>query len=652
MKKRLVTLDIELYKNYFLAYFKDVDSGKRKSFEMYEGKPLDTLGLYNFLNNPRYTFVSFNGIKYDAVILAAAVEGYSIEEMKVISDAIIVGGKWYWEIYNDWGFKRLYFDHIDVMEVAIGKCSLKIYGARIHAPKLQDLPIEPDALLTREEMRIIKDYCENDLDTTNLLRLEVIKDLTVREEMTQKTGIDMRSKSDAQIAEALFKKQLNDIGVKATKSKLHPGAKVYYNVPEYFYDMTDNDDIIEFMDLLKKHPFVVSTNGKVTTFPYQLQGRQNLEEITAEHKTYVEKFKSRKGNENKKPMDFEEYASKKAKVIGIAGKPYKLGMGGLHSQEKKQIVKAEGGYHLAERDVASYYPNMILNQSLYPKHLTESFMGLYRKVVEHRLEAKKKKSDKSLTEEQRAHYKQVDATEKIVINGSFGKFGSPYSILYAPDLLLQTTISGQIGLLILIDELEKHDGINVVSANTDGIVVHCEIELHDKVDEICSWWEKSTNLILEETSYKALYSRDVNNYIAVKENGGVKLKGAYKEPGLSKNAMAYISAKAVVDYLSKGETIEDTIELCDDIRDFMCVKQVTGGGEWRGEKLGKAVRWYYATDGESIHYCKNGNKVGESDNAYPAMNLPSEFPENVDTQLYIERAYKMLDALGVKYERL
>ena len=33
---------------------------------------------------------------------------------------------------------------------------------------------------------------------------------------------------------------------------------------------------------------------------------------------------------------------------------------------------------------------------------------------------------------------------KIVVNGSFGKFGSRYSILYSPDLMLQVTITGQL----------------------------------------------------------------------------------------------------------------------------------------------------------------------------------------------------------------
>jgi DNA polymerase elongation subunit (family B) len=59
---------------------------------------------------------------------------------------------------------------------------------------------------------------------------------------------------------------------------------------------------------------------------------------------------------------------------------------------------------------------------------------------------------------------------KITINGSFGKLGSVWSILFAPDLLIQTTITGQLALLMLIHRLERK-GIPVVSGNTDGIII-------------------------------------------------------------------------------------------------------------------------------------------------------------------------------------
>lgn len=649
-KKDIVTIDIECYINYFLVKFKHHATGRCKSYTKNAKSTIDREKLRSFIKNPKYTFVSFNGIYYDQLMLIAAIEGFSLKQLKELSDDIIVNNFKYWDAFDKYSLPRINFDHIDIKEVAIGQCGLKIYGARIHAPKLQDLPFEPNHVLNDFEQEETDKYCENDLDTTFLLYKTIEGDIDIRRDMTEEYGIDFRSKSDAQIAEALFKKQLIEIGCIPKRANIKPGKKIFYEVPEYFYDLTDNPDIIEFMDLLKEVPFVVGDSGKVTNFPYQLLGEKDIEEFTNEYNEKVEAGKMHDKKTGKLKMTLEEYLEKKPKVIYVGGRKYKLGMGGLHSQESKQVVKAKGGYKLFERDVTSYYPNIILNQKLYPKHLSEQFMGLYRNVVETRLKSKALKDDKSLTEAERNRHKKIDKIFKIVINGSFGKFGSVWSILYAPDLLLQVTVTGQIGLLILVDELNKLSETEVVSANTDAVVVHCSDEDYTEVNQICSHWETTCNLTLEETPYRAMYSANVNNYVAVKTNGGTKIKGACKKPDLSKNILAYISSKAVVDYLVNGEDIEDTVCLHDDIRDFLCAKKATGGAEWKGTPLGKAVRWYYGTDGESIHYVKNGNKVADSDGASVCMDLPEEFPENVNFQFYIDRAYKLLKSMGVNNE--
>jgi DNA polymerase elongation subunit (family B) len=57
---------------------------------------------------------------------------------------------------------------------------------------------------------------------------------------------------------------------------------------------------------------------------------------------------------------------------------------------------------------------------------------------------------------------------KIAANGVFGKLGSPWSILYAPHLMVAVTLTGQLALLMLIERAERM-GISVVSANTDGV---------------------------------------------------------------------------------------------------------------------------------------------------------------------------------------
>ena len=129
-------------------------------------------------------------------------------------------------------------------------------------------------------------------------------------------------------------------------------------------------------------------------------------------------------------------------------------------------------------------------------------------------------------------------------------------------------------------------------------------------------------------------------------SGKTKGKGAYAKSGLMKNPTNAICTAAVHEYLSTGRDIAETIRACSDVRQFLSVRSVTGGAVWRGEYLGKAVRFYYSTDGDSIHYKKNGNKVPKSDGCRPLMDLPDALPSDLDLDWYIAEADKMLKELG------
>lgn len=84
---------------------------------------------------------------------------------------------------------------------------------------------------------------------------------------------------------------------------------------------------------------------------------------------------------------------------------------------------------------------------------------------------------------------------------------------------------------MLIERLEEN-GISVVSANTDGIVSAIPKDKERVYNEICFDWMLTTSYELEFTDYKAVASRDVNNYIAVKTDGKIKRKGVFAETGL------------------------------------------------------------------------------------------------------------------------
>jgi DNA polymerase elongation subunit (family B) len=640
-------LDLEVYPNYFLAKFMN-DEGRFREFEMYEGQGLDVAKLRALLNS--YTVVTFNGNNYDWPILSLALNGADNEQLKEASDAIIVNDMKPWNFYKHFRCQALSYDHIDIKEVAPGvMVSLKLYAGRLHAPKMQDLPYDPDSLLTREQMQAVNLYCGNDLHVTKQLYDAIKGRVTLRETMSAEYRTDLRSKSDAQVAEAVIKTELFRLTSKKLAKPSVKEKQFFYKVPEYM--KFESDQLNNVFEMVKRSPFTAKTNGQI--------------EMT------------------------EELANT---LIHINGSTYKLGIGGLHSQESEVSHLADDEYMIVDRDVTSYYPSIILNQGLYPETLGPHLLEVFKVLVDRRVAAKRKNRElkklgvkghvhrssiekanglvhfNSLAKEEiadGASYKEylvrvtleqdiefdrsvtVMDSLRITINGAFGKLGSVYSALYAPDLMIQVTVTGQLTLLMLIERFEMA-GIKVISANTDGIVTRYPHSRHEEVAAIVKQFEQETMFEFEDTHYSGLYSRDVNNYIAIKPDGEVKTKGTFKAGDLQKNTQNDICNEALIAYLKNGTPIEETIRACKDIRKFVTVRTVKGGGVHAGNYLGKVVRWFYGTDSlGTINYVKSGNKVPRTDGCIPLMDLPIDFPNNVDYNFYINEVNDLLMDIGL-----
>jgi len=584
----MLIFDVECYKNYFLVSFLNT-AGKVAHIEMRGDGKLDVAKLSKFMKTN--TTLGFNSNSYDVYMIAGALENRSCAELKAMSNEIIMSRLPPWRavdvmIPRDW-------DTIDIIEVLPGQASLKVYGARIDQPKLQDLPYPHDAELTEAEMDAVRDYCVNDLRVTKALADKISPQLALRVNMGAQYGLDLRSKSDAQIAEAVLKSEIEAVSGKVLRPLvMRDGATVKYTDPGI---VSFNDpSLTDIFERICAHDFELSGNGSI-----------KMPDWLADTK------------------------------ITIGKGSYQMGVGGLHSTEKAQSVRAGDGYFLCDFDVASYYPNIILQQGVEPANMTGHFLQVYQSILDRRLVAK------------RAGDKVTNETLKIVVNGSFGKLGSKWSILYAPNLLIQTTITGQLCLLMLIEAYEAA-GARVVSANTDGVVVLAPKALEDSIAQANWDWMMLTSYELERTDYAALHSRDVNNYIAVKLDGPTKGKGVFGGAAISKNPDFPIVAYAMAQHLSGKADFRDVIRDCKDVTQFVTVRKVTGGAEWRGQSLGKSVRFYYSTDAaqdEAILYAKSGNKVPKSDGAKPLMDLEG-WPDDVDIERYVGMAMIALKGVG------
>ena len=487
--------------------------------------------------------------------------------------------------------------------------TLKIYGGRLHTKTMQDLPLPPDAVIPQEKINTIRKYCQNDTKITAELYNELSFNLQIREKLGAEIGADLRSKGDAKIAETLIiKKIYSDRQTVRPQNIVKPGTKYNYTAPKFIKFESELLQQIKYQ--FENLPYTVLDNGHV--------------EFTFENK--------------KKSYNFSFYGTK-----------YTCGIGGLHSCEKSVCYKATDTMIIEDNDVTSYYPSTILNNKYFPESLGIEFYNVYKDIVVRRITAK--------------HHgdKLTAAALKVPINACFGKFGSKYSALYAPDLMLNVTVTGQLSLLMLIEMLELAN-IHVISANTDGIVTYYDRSLKDTKDSIIQKWSELTEYDMEITPYSILASRDVNNYVAVKTDGHCKGKGAYADLSeeyyhLRSNPDGAISYTAVRQFLIGNTPIEETIRACKDIRQFVTIRTVNGGAVYNGKLIGKSIRYYHASDSlESFFYSDSkpttaGHLVPCTLGTVPCMTLPDELPDNIDYGHYIESAYDALQELGIKVDK-
>ena len=394
--------DTECYPNYFLIIFKN-EAGKFASFEITDTQVLDIARLKRVIKGKQ--LIGFNSKMYDIPMVSYAMRKITNSCLKQMSNSLIPDKellkhkkvKSGFDVICEnrlWQLDDVTYDHIDIMNVARGRSSLKIYGARIGSKKLQDLPYNHLEPLTRSQMNDVKSYCINDVNITEDLYNALSDELSVRNDLNKRFNIDSRSKSDAQIADLVIGKECF---FDASKLKSNVSFKFKSNLDFKF----KNNDLINLKSDLDNIEFAVKRYSKI--------------ECEGVHRK-----------------------------IAINEVKYNFGIGGLHSTESKRALIANSDEWLIDVDVSSCYPKIILNNKLTPPQIEDGFQEVYKNIYLGRLHAKKNK----------------DAVKsevlKIILNGSFGKFGDGYSnFLYAPELLITTTITGQLGLLLLIKDLRS-----------------------------------------------------------------------------------------------------------------------------------------------------------------------------------------------------
>lgn len=367
---------------------------------------------------------------------------------------------------------------------------------------------------------------------------------------------------------------------------------------------------------------------------------------------------------------------------------YTIATGGLHTQdiprelrskmvsnnspsstgEESRVVPIDSNwsnltddsYIYVHWDIASFYPSIMSVYKVAPKHLNEGvFVKLITWLKDTRVAAKHSKEEfidgipKKLLAE----------ALKIVINSIYGKLGFEMGDICDRLAVLKVTINGQLMIMILCEELELN-GIEVVSANTDGIVVKLYKTQKDKFNEIADNWKTLTGLDADSEEFICYINRDINNYIVQETNGKITYKGALHPKmyanDLSKGYDMPVVAQAVSNFFLYDKPVLETLYECRNILDFCKTQNVgrqfhveyTEGVE--NKELQRNVRFYVSNTGGTIFKVSNNTKQKTNlcaGNRVTVLNtLDDERIEfrNINYNYYYNEAYKIINPIKLQ----
>lgn len=246
--------------------------------------------------------------------------------------------------------------------------------------------------------------------------------------------------------------------------------------------------------------------------------------------------------------------------INFLGMEWTFAWGGVHASLENVILVSENGYVLILADVTSLYPSLMEEYGLTSRAIPdpEKFFDMKRERID-----AKHKGDKATAN-----------NLKVPINTVYGISLQQFSDCYDPRNGRSVCVSGQLLLTDLCVELYKGcKTIQFNNVNTDGVGFAVHISELDKAYEIMEEWQKRTRLELEIEKIKRIILKDINNYILEKEDGSLKVKGAYVsdyKPSFKHNSLSIV-ATAIVKYFTENIPVEKTILTCDDPFKFQLI---------------------------------------------------------------------------------
>lgn len=508
--------------------------------------------------------------------------------------------------------------------------SLKKLQIAMNSDNVMDMPIHHTTeITTQEEIDLILDYNLHDVDKTLDFYKITEPKVELRRGLIKKYGLNCMNYSDSKIGSELVLKLYSEAVGKSIDSVRK--KRTYRNV-------------LRFKDCIPSY-----INFKTDRFRELLNYLRDIE---------VSELK-----------DSFHYS------LPIQDGEIDYGTGGVHFSCKSGIYESDSDYTICDVDIVSMYPNLAITLGLYPKHLGEEFLDVYKNgIVMPRMKAKKEGDS-------------VTANAlKLSANGTYGNSNNQYSFMYDPLYTLKTTLGGQLAISLLTEMLiENVEYLKLIQINTDGITFMCKNEDKRVIYETCKNWESVTNLELEYTSYAKMVIRDVNSYSAVSKDGKVKRKGVFKlneemrkDGEYHKSFSQGIVKIALSEYFLNNKPVEETIKECKDVFEFTKMANSVGkwwtetfevdeeGNEYNVVRQQKNNRYILTNNGVRFRKCvyKPDKETGEdrlNSTEYEAERLVTILNKyegqsveelDINYDYYIEETYKIIHLIDGTTERL
>lgn len=346
-------------------------------------------------------------------------------------------------------------------------------------------------------------------------------------------------------------------------------------------------------------------------------------------------------------LNKENHREDASLTINIAGLEHTIAWGGVHAGIPKTTISCADDEAMFDADVGQLYPNIMRIYNLLSRAARKPEMLGYVLDTSMRLKAEGKKKE-------REPYKRQ-------CNIFYGAMGDKFNPLYDPLHRTLVCVFGQVFLIDLIDKIE--DIIFLINSNTDGIFFKVKKKDIPELKRRVAEWEARTQLQMEYSEFTKFISKDVNNYLAVKANGGIHAKGAYVKDLSDLDYDLPIVNEALRNYMIFGTPVEVTINACSDFRKFQKIVKLSSKYRWVEHENGqgttkfdnKAYRVFASncdTDGRLLKCdgVRNPAKFGNTPDRCFICNddlrgVP--IPNKLDRKYYIDLARKRLEDFGL-----